>query len=332
MTVPAHLAAELPQALKVWQTEGKHRFYCNGRIMVGPDINVSIFAATLTTGSCMLFWVFVCAQLSPRLHLAVTVGGVVLYLISLVFMVLTATTDPGILPRNPFMEDSEAGQRAQEVRTDVVNGLTVQLKWCKTCRIWRPPCASHCSECNVCVERFDHHCPWMGQCIGKRNYRYFLGFVCSTSALSVYTIGWSAYVFSEVLRVMRARSFVDGFGDAIGRAPSSGALVVFAALVLLCVGPLGCYHCSLICENRTTSEEIKQPYGRDANPFDRKSWRVNCHEVCCEPRQPSLVQMHSKMHSIAVCKEDAVSLMSKKGAGGESVATESQLGESQADD
>lgn len=58
-------------------------------------------------------------------------------------------------------------------------------QFCPTCNIYRPLRASHCSRCNCCVEVFDHHCVYMGKCVGKRNYKYFFVFVWSTAVTIV---------------------------------------------------------------------------------------------------------------------------------------------------
>ncbi|XP_063172961.1 probable palmitoyltransferase ZDHHC24 [Candoia aspera] len=46
--------------------------------------------------------------------------------------------------------------------------------YCYSCQSHVPPRCSHCFTCNVCVLRRDHHCTLLGQCLGYRNYRYFI--------------------------------------------------------------------------------------------------------------------------------------------------------------
>ena len=57
-------------------------------------------------------------------------------------------------------------------KDDVEEGENIahRLKYCETCKIFRPPRTSHCTTCNNCIMVMDHHCPFVNNCIGKRNY------------------------------------------------------------------------------------------------------------------------------------------------------------------
>ena len=56
----------------------------------------------------------------------------------------------------------------------------IENKNCVKCEgkeTWKPPRAHHCRECNFCVFKMDHHCPWINNCVGSRNLKYFLQFL-----------------------------------------------------------------------------------------------------------------------------------------------------------
>lgn len=49
----------------------------------------------------------------------------------------------------------------------------------------KPPGAHHCSRCGFCVLRMDHHCPWVGTCVGAGNQRFFLQLLVSATLQTV---------------------------------------------------------------------------------------------------------------------------------------------------
>ena len=64
--------------------------------------------------------------------------------------------------------------------------------FCVTCQIRKPLRSKHCKICDVCISRFDHHCPWTMNCIGSGNHIFFIKYLTSLlfATISWYDLAW----------------------------------------------------------------------------------------------------------------------------------------------
>ncbi|XP_031382437.1 probable protein S-acyltransferase 1 isoform X2 [Punica granatum] len=222
------------------------------------------------------------------------------YVQDFTFLFLTSGRDPGIIPRNkqPPESDEMVDSTTQSIewvnskssqlkipRTKdvLVNNITVKVKFCDTCLLYRPPRASHCSICNNCVQRFDHHCPWVGQCIALRNYPFFICFITSSTILCIYV-----FVFSWINLLRQGR---DLWG-AMSHDVLWVVLIFYCFIAVWFVGGLTVFHFYLIATNQTTYENFRYRYDKKENPYSRGMFR-NIKELFFSKIPPSLVDFRA---------------------------------------
>jgi hypothetical protein len=69
---------------------------------------------------------------------------------------------------------------------------TGERRHCKWCLKYKPDRCHHCRVCNRCILRMDHHCPWVANCIGFRNHKYFF-LLLIYAAIDLYLVWWCMF-------------------------------------------------------------------------------------------------------------------------------------------
>ncbi|GAB6028993.1 Palmitoyltransferase zdhhc14 [Chamberlinius hualienensis] len=291
-----------PQPMRKWEIfPGRNRFLCDGRIMMAKQTGIFWFTVFLIVVTSSLFFVLDCPFLAIHITPAIPVVGAVLFLFVMSSLLRTSFSDPGVIPRATADEAADIEKHIEvpngsnsptyrpppRTREIVIKGQTIKLKYCFTCKIFRPPRASHCSLCDNCVDRFDHHCPWVGNCVGRRNYRYFYMFIVSLSFLCV-------FIFSCAITHLILLSKNSNFLQAIRTSPTSVIVGVICFFSVWSILGLAGFHTYLTTSNQTTNEDIKGSFSskrgqNNANPYSLGSLCHNCFGVLCSPVPPSMI-------------------------------------------
>ncbi|KAL7074507.1 hypothetical protein ACQ4LE_006329 [Meloidogyne hapla] len=215
-------------------------------------------------------------------------------------MLRAAFTDPGILPRASKAEILEynlmrkmATTRAErnllKERVIDINGCNVLVKFCVTCKIFRPPRASHCSVCDNCVLNFDHHCPWIGNCVGARNFRDFYFFIVFVAIADFFAIICICFHFYFVMNEMKG-----AFLDTLLENPVSVVLILPFLASFLAVMIMVIDHTPMVLKGITGYEDYKCTFDDVRNPFDAGSRLKNLKKALCSPEQISLLDKRGK--------------------------------------
>ncbi|XP_025064078.1 probable palmitoyltransferase ZDHHC4 isoform X1 [Alligator sinensis] len=208
--------------------------------------------------------------LLPYLLLAVNTGA----------FVLCALTNPGTI--------TESNQELY-LRVYAHDGVMFRKGvMCCTCHMEKPARSKHCSVCNCCVHRFDHHCVWVNNCIGAFNMRYFLIYLFTLTAMAadiaIITVAFLIQVV--LLSNLMYGSYVDEQGQEHEVEipfliqhlflifPRIVFMLGFVIVLSLVLGAYCCFTLYLALTNQTSNEWYKWrryecPHCRAQQPHDK---------------------------------------------------------------
>ena len=201
----------------------------------------------------------------------------ILFFLSSFFLFKSGLIDSGILLRGNLTDIQMENKNCRSKPTRLRQlGYIREYKICDTCYIVRPLRSTHCGICDNCIYRFDHHCPWIGTCVGKRNYPYFFIFLILLNLFQVYTAAvCTAHIVIKILDIKNnIISDTKKKKDSIlvGSVIMSLYLIIYVLLTMIFTTGLLFYHIRIVKNDMTTKEELKKffknPFG---NPYQRST-------------------------------------------------------------
>ena len=185
--------------------------------------------------------------------------------------ILTITTDPGSL------------------NYDIISQLKMKEKdLCLKCKKDRPLRAHHCSICNKCFMKMDHHCPWVFNCVGFGNQKIFFLFVSYTLlgalfALIMFITFFCSDSFKKIHNASKSRKldfaqnnmriFKDSFKEK-GDELMIILATVLASLTLVSIISLFFSQIFLISRNITNIEFDSFRNKENTNPYYAETYRL----------------------------------------------------------
>jgi len=303
----------------VWPS--RSRFFCAGFVMTGGETEMGITPNcsvpnlcvwTCILAPCTLYFLWVFPHLWNAGSYAMPLATLAVFLMATGFLLATCCSDPGIIPRREVILATRSSEQLEAAlgfdplvkscipldgkggaRNVPVDLSSRGYRWCRTCRIVRPPRASHCPDCDNCVLRYDHHCPFVNNCVGQRNYHFFFGFVTSVLCLAIMVLPvlfWFLNSDNFELAVDGLMHVSSGFLQPVFYGLIACGALIGIAVLLSAV--LWFYHVFLIATKRTTKE------------FRRSIDNIAEEPTLCAARGPRLFDPYAMVDPWELIRQD----------------------------
>lgn len=161
----------------------------------------------------------------------------------------TMLTDPGAVPKGNATDEYIE-------RLQAIDDNRVIYKCHKCCSI-KPKRAHHCSVCERCIRRMDHHCPWVNNCVGEANQKFFVLFTMYIALLSAHALYWGIWQFMLCVESEWSRC------SSVG-PPATTLMLIFllfeAILFVIFTSVMFGTQIAGICQDETTIESMRKDH------------------------------------------------------------------------
>ena len=179
---PVILAKNNPEILEIFRKKG----VCE-KLFFKPDITEK----KLCSNKNMIFFI--------TLHLLIffldffllfpffdntpfSISYLIISLLVFVLFFILSISNPGKMLNEKYKDLLDIVEKGEEVEN-----------FCPYCLVKNKFSSMHCLICQKCIDEFDHHCFWVGNCVGKNNYTLFFIFLIYILLNILFNIGVNIY-------------------------------------------------------------------------------------------------------------------------------------------